>query len=198
MEEKKIVRNNIIHGGDQNYYIPILLSLVVIISGPLLYIEMLPFDIAVVGALALLVFYLLRFNKKTTQTVMDKVKLLVIFFHGIAILEYTMIHAFADQFVFLSMLSFLTIYFIDRIILNAMKKFSIVLNIVLVLGSLFYIVWAQIQTNYAQEQQEISNELRMEAVALSEKAHIETANALEAQAEAERLAVELQLCQESK
>ena len=78
-----------------------------------------------------------------------------------------------------------------------MKKFSIILNIVLVLVSLFFVVYANIQAKLANEQTVESNKLRNQVVELSRKAELETANARKAEANTVMALEELRKCQES-
>ena len=78
-----------------------------------------------------------------------------------------------------------------------MKKFSIILNIVLVLVSLFFIVFANIQTGLADEANMRAERLAAEAVALQQLAVQVATMAKEAEANTMLLKIQLQECQES-
>ena len=79
MEEKKFVDRNIIHGGDKNFYIPILISfLAVYLAGR--YIDQTIFDFTSVGGLGLIIFYALRFSKKDNRKFIDFLKLILSLF----------------------------------------------------------------------------------------------------------------------
>jgi len=79
-----------------------------------------------------------------------------------------------------------------------MKKFSIILNIVLIIVSLFFVIYAQLQYKEAKIQAERADKLANEAVALQGVAEREAANAREAEARALELLVQLEACQQSK
>ena len=86
-----------------------------------------------------------------------------------------------------------------------MKKFSIILNIVLVLVTSFFIVFSNIQTNLSNEQIQKVKALEQEAVTLAELAEQEAALAKESQAKAdiakamaEKTLEQLMDCQNSK
>jgi outer membrane protein assembly factor BamD (BamD/ComL family) len=86
-----------------------------------------------------------------------------------------------------------------------MKKFSIILNVVLVLVVLFLILYAQIQTNLANENhtiamtnlQELNKQTKL-AEHAAEIAQEEAARAREAEAKALETQVQLEICQSSK
>lgn len=75
-----------------------------------------------------------------------------------------------------------------------MKKFSIALNILCVIVSLFFIVYANIQAELAAERDSEIRELRYEAQWLKELAEKEAENALEAQSLALKTQKELEEC----
>jgi len=79
-----------------------------------------------------------------------------------------------------------------------MKKISIILNIVLLLVSLFFVVYARLQTKEAKKQAERANLLAKEAVALQKVAEQEAANAREAEARALEVLIQLEACQQGK
>ncbi len=79
-----------------------------------------------------------------------------------------------------------------------MKKFSIILNVVLILVTLFFVVYANIQTKLAKEQAARAHNLEKEYVALVEDAVQEAANARKAEANEKHALELLKECQESK
>ncbi len=79
-----------------------------------------------------------------------------------------------------------------------MKKFAIILNIVLILVSLFFVVYARLQSKEANKQAARAHELARNAVALQKEAEKQAANARTAEARALELLVELEACQQSK
>ena len=79
-----------------------------------------------------------------------------------------------------------------------MKKFSIILNIVLVLVTLFFVVYARIQTSLAAELNALATSNAEEARKITELAERSAADALESQAKALEAQVQLEICQNSK
>ena len=79
-----------------------------------------------------------------------------------------------------------------------MKKISIILNIVLLLATLFFIVYAQIQTDLAIEREAEANVLREYQNALVLKANQAAADAKNEAAKAAEMEMRLKECQESK
>lgn len=129
------------------------------------------------------IVYFIRYRSKSSS-LWNLFKLLFTLGFLIAIVDYTYFHPLADLPMFVGYMSFFTLYFIDRIILNPMKKFSIILNVILVLVSVFFVVYAQIQVSLANEKTELANSNAKEAAKNAEIAALEAANAREAEAKA--------------
>ena len=173
MGDIKLFSKNLIDRGNTTHSIPLIISFLIILGGPALTRSGFPYFTASLGALVWLVFYVLRFRKKEIKKWSDYVKLLGAVFLSLAVFEHSFNYAYEGFLVFVSTFTLFTICFIDRIILHAMKKFSIILNIVLVLVSVFFVVFANIQTSLAREENGKAEVLATEAVAMAKKAERE-------------------------
>lgn len=197
MEEKYPVWKNLIHGGNRYLMIPVIVSFLFAFFSPVLS-RSLSIEVTGVFVIVWLGFYFFRFLKKELKTVMDFIKLGMVLLFSFAILDASYFKLANEALLVVTPTLLMFIYYLDRIVLKIMKPLSIVLNILLLLVSIFFIVFANIQTKLAQEQAFMADELAREAVRLKKQAEMEAANALEAQYEAELLLSELQNCQEGK
>ncbi len=197
MEEKYPVFRNLIHGGNKKLVLPIILTFLLGFSGPLLSRYLLV-DISGPFTIAWLILYLARFKEKEPKTILDRIKLVIIICFTLIFLDARYFH-FTNELLLVAAPTLLMLtYYFDRIIVKIMKPFAIVLNILFFLVSIFFIVFANIQTKLAKEHEQISNSLAEEAMILKEHAELEAASARAAQLEAERLLSELEKCQEGK
>jgi len=79
-----------------------------------------------------------------------------------------------------------------------MKKFSIILNVVLLLVSLFFVVYARLQANEAEKAVLMAVEFQNDVNILQDEAEQEAVNAREAEAKTLELLVQLEACQQGK
>ncbi len=194
MEEKYPVFRNLIHGGNKKLVLPLILTFLLGFSGPLLSRYLLV-DISGPFTIAWLLLYLVRFKQKEPKTILDRIKLVVIICYTLIFLDARYFH-FTNELLLVAAPTLLMFtYYFDRIIVKIMKPFAVVLNMLFFLVSIFFVVFANIQTKLAKEQEQIANSLATESVRLKEQAEMEAASALTAQLEAERLLAELEDCQ---
>jgi len=189
---------DLIHGGNKSYYLPILASLSVIVFISSDRLTTVGISLQALAISVLTVFYILRFEKKSPKTGRDSFKLVIIVAFSLSGLALYSPSEFIRMInTFLLVLLFYT-YAFDRIILKIMKTFGIIFNVCALLVSIFFVVFAQIQTDYAKEQKAISVSLAKEATALSERAELEASNARKAEANALMALEELEQCLTSK
>jgi len=198
MVEENLNWKNLIHGGERNYYVPIILSFIAIYLAPMLNQRGLNLDLMIIGSVALVVFYVLRFRLKAVPSKFDYLKLAIIVLYGLSVLSLNTYFPYTKQVTIALWGLLLYTYAFDRIILKIMKTFGIIFNVCALLVSIFFVVFAQIQTDYAKEQKAISVSLAKEATALSERAELEASNARKAEANALMALEELEQCLTSK
>ena len=164
---------------------------------PLLSRYLIDIDLLAISFGIYTIVYFQRFRSKT-YNLWNLFKMIYSIVLLLIIIDYTYFYLLNETMLFVGYLSFFTLYYIDRLILNAMKKFSIALNVILVLISVFFIVYARIQVNLAQEQTELAFRNAAESQKNGELAEQLAANAREAEAKALELSVQLEICQSGK
>jgi hypothetical protein len=139
------------------------------------------------------IVYFQRFGSKT-YNLWNLFKMIYTIGLLLIIIDYSYFYLLNDTMLFVGYLSLFTLYFIDRILLKTMKKFTLVLNVILVLVSVFFIVYARIQVNLAKEQTELAEQNAVKAELNMRFAMEEAAKAKEAELNAIESLKELEEC----
>jgi len=155
------------------------------------------FELAPLTISAYFICYVFRFKRKIEIDKWDSFKLIFTTILFVVSLEYHLLGQLSDFPFILANISWVFLYYIDRAVLRFHGILTALLTAALILMTVFFVVYAQLQTNEAMKQISKTSTLFKEVEKLKAIAVEYGAKAREAEDKAATLEKELKDCQKS-